>query len=77
MNRPKSILAGVDISEGLRAALKHTREVRADLNGDLIIFGNNGRTNLRCLMLGATAERWLTELPCSVLCVRAQEGASA
>ncbi|HRH96160.1 MAG TPA: universal stress protein, partial [Prosthecobacter sp.] len=37
---------------------------------DLIILGALGRTNLRYLLLGSTAERVLTRLPCSVLVVK-------
>lgn len=51
-------------------------EYARQVNGDLIILGNKGRTNLRYVLLGSTAERLLTELPCSVLCVRGPEGAS-
>jgi nucleotide-binding universal stress UspA family protein len=40
-------------------------------------MGNKGRTNLRYLLLGSTAERLLTELPCSVLCVRTPERSRA
>jgi len=46
------------------------------VKGDLIILGNKGRTNLRYVLLGSTAERLMSELPCSVLCVRAPEGVS-
>jgi len=52
-------------------------EYAGKVSADLIILGNKGRTNLRYVLLGSTAERLLTELPCSVLCVRAPEGASA
>ena len=37
---------------------------------DLIIVGNKGRTNLRYVLLGSTAERLLTRLPCSLLVVK-------
>jgi len=40
---------------------------------DLIIVGARGRTNLRYVTLGSTAERLLRVLPCSVLTVRASE----
>jgi nucleotide-binding universal stress UspA family protein len=63
------IVIGIPLDE----VLKGIREVAADL----IILGNKGRTNLRYVLLGSTAERLLTELRCSVLCVRAVEGASA
>jgi universal stress protein E len=37
---------------------------------DLIVVGNKGRTNLRYVLLGSTAERLLTRLPCSLLVVK-------
>jgi universal stress protein E len=52
-------------------------EYALQVNGDLIIMGNKGRTNLRYVMIGSTAERLLSELPCSVLCVREPESARA
>jgi nucleotide-binding universal stress UspA family protein len=44
----------------------HAEEVKADL----IIVGHKGRTNLRYVLLGSTAERLLTQLPCSMLVVK-------
>jgi universal stress protein E len=44
----------------------HAQEVKADL----IIVGNKGRTNLRYMLMGSTAERLLTRLPCSLLIVK-------
>jgi nucleotide-binding universal stress UspA family protein len=41
---------------------------------DLIVIGGKGRTNLRYVLLGSTAERLLTLLPCSVLVVRLPAG---
>jgi universal stress protein E len=52
-------------------------EYAGKVSADLIILGNKGRTNLRYVLLGSTAERLLTELPCSVLRVRAPEGANS
>jgi nucleotide-binding universal stress UspA family protein len=52
-------------------------EYALKISADLIIMGNKGRTNLRYLLLGSTAERLLTELPCSVLCVRTPERSRA
>jgi len=37
---------------------------------DLIIVGAKGRTNLSYVLLGSTAERLLTRLPCSLLVVK-------
>jgi nucleotide-binding universal stress UspA family protein len=41
-----------------------------DANADLIIIGSKGRTNLRYVLLGSTAESLLTKLPCSILVVK-------
>lgn len=40
---------------------------------DLIVIGARGRSNLHYLLLGSTAERVLTSLPCSVLVVKLKE----
>jgi nucleotide-binding universal stress UspA family protein len=37
---------------------------------DLIVIGAKGQTNLRYVLMGSTAERLLTRLPCSVLVVK-------
>lgn len=39
------------------------------VDADLVVLGVRGRTNLRDLMLGSTAERVLRNAPCSVLTV--------
>jgi universal stress protein E len=36
---------------------------------DLVVLGTRGRTNLRDLVLGSTAERVLRHAPCSILAV--------
>ncbi|MBL8763745.1 MAG: universal stress protein [Phycisphaerae bacterium] len=46
---------------------EYARAVRADL----VVLGTRGRTNLRDTLLGSTAERVLTNAPCSVLTVPA------
>lgn len=43
------------------------------LGADLVVLGTKGRSNLGYLLLGSTVERWLKEIPCSVLVVRPQE----
>jgi universal stress protein E len=48
----------------------HAEEAKADL----IVIGGKGRTNLRYVLLGSTAERLLTLLPCSVLVVKLPAG---
>lgn len=64
---------GIQSTEVLREAMNygngivaHAQEVKADL----IIVGNKGRTNLRYMLMGSTAERLLTHLPCSLLVVK-------
>ena len=64
---------GIEASEVLqedssvgRGVVNHAR----DADADLIVIGALGRTNLRYLFLGSTAERVLTHLPCSVLVVK-------
>lgn len=44
----------------------YVRKTRADL----VVLGTHGRSTLKELYLGSTAERLLRELPCSVLTVR-------
>jgi nucleotide-binding universal stress UspA family protein len=41
-----------------------------EAKADLIVVGNKGRTNLRYVLLGSTAERLLSGLPCSLLVVK-------
>ncbi len=44
----------------------------AKSNGiDLLVLGTRGKTNIRDVLLGSTAEKVLREAPCSVLAVRA------
>jgi nucleotide-binding universal stress UspA family protein len=64
---------GIKASEVLQESLNlgngivaHAEKTKADL----IIVGNKGRTNLRYVLLGSTAERLLTRLPCSLLVVK-------
>jgi universal stress protein E len=38
-------------------------------HADLVVLGTRGRTNLRDLFLGSTAEKVLSEAPCSILAV--------
>lgn len=37
---------------------------------DLLVLGNQGRSNLRYALMGSTAERVLAELPCSALVIK-------
>lgn len=49
--------------------VEYAREVAADL----LVLATRGRSNLRDLLLGSTAEKALQESTCSVLAVRAEE----
>ncbi len=42
-------------------------------NADLIVLGTQGRTSLRYVLLGSTAERVLREVPCSILAIKRPE----
>lgn len=50
-------------------------DVAEDTRADLIVLGTHGRTGLRHILLGSTAERVLTMAPCPVLTVRLPEEA--
>lgn len=43
-----------------------------ELRADLVVLGTRGRTNLRDLLLGSTAERVLRDAPCSILTINAR-----
>jgi len=45
-------------------------EYARTVSADLIVLGTRGRTNLRDILLGSTAEKALDESPCSVLAVK-------
>lgn len=65
----EGIQAGEVLVESLNygnGIVAHAEEAKADL----IIVGGKGRTNLRYVLMGSTAERLLTRLPCSVLVVK-------
>lgn len=51
-------------------------EYARQVGADLIVLGTRGRTNLRDVLLGSTAEKALRESPCSVLAVRAEKPAA-
>jgi universal stress protein E len=40
---------------------------------DLVVLGTRGKTNLRTLLIGTTAERIVQHLPCSILAVKPDE----
>ncbi|OYW29651.1 MAG: hypothetical protein B7Z47_04530 [Chthoniobacter sp. 12-60-6] len=64
---------GIRSSEVLQEAMNYGSGIMAhaqECKADLIIVGSKGRTNLRYVLMGSTAERLLTHLPCSLLVVR-------
>jgi universal stress protein E len=63
----------IESSEVLMNAPNYGNGITAyalEAKADLIVVGNKGRTNLRYVLLGSTAERLLTRLPCSLLVVK-------
>ncbi len=56
----------VEISETAEAIAESKKEFDADL----IVLGTRGRTHLRSLLLGTTAERIIQEASCSVLAIK-------
>lgn len=64
---------GIESTEVLHESFSHGNGIAAhaqEVQADLIIIGGKGRTNLRYVLLGSTAERLLTRLPCSLLVVK-------
>jgi nucleotide-binding universal stress UspA family protein len=64
---------GMNAAEVLHESFSHGNGIVAhaqESQADLIIVGGKGRTNLRYVLLGSTAERLLTRLPCSLLVVK-------
>ena len=64
---------GVTAAEVLYESSSHGNgiaEHAKEDGADLIVMGGKGRTNLRYVLLGSTAERLLTRLPCSLLIVK-------
>jgi nucleotide-binding universal stress UspA family protein len=45
-------------------------EFAPQVGRDLVVLGTRGRTNLRDLLLGSTAERVVRDAPCSILVVK-------
>lgn len=64
---------GIAATEVLQESPSHGNGIAThaqEAHADLIIMGGKGRTNLRYVLLGSTAERLLTRLPCSLLVVK-------
>ena len=64
---PKPVL--LERSNAAFAIASHLR----DSGSDLVVLGTRGRTGMKALLLGTTAERVLHESPCSVLAVKPSE----
>ncbi|MCF7790221.1 MAG: universal stress protein [Prosthecobacter sp.] len=67
---------GIESNEVLHEGFSHGNAIAEhaqEAHADLIIIGGKGRTNLRYVLLGSTAERLLTRLPCSLLVVKLPE----
>ncbi|OYW70558.1 MAG: hypothetical protein B7Z37_30355 [Verrucomicrobia bacterium 12-59-8] len=64
---------GIKAAEVLHEAMNYGNGIAAhaqECKADLIVMGGKGRTNLRYMLMGSTAERLLTRLPCSILIVK-------
>lgn len=69
----KDAAQGIPAAEVLQEAVNCGNGIAAhaqECHADLVIVGGKGRTNLRYVLMGSTAERLLTRLPCSVLVVK-------
>lgn len=68
--------AGVQVSAVVKerinireAILDHVNEIHADL----VVLGTRGKSGLRELLIGTTAEKIITNAPCSILAVKPDE----
>lgn len=71
---------GIAGNEVLRESMSYApgiQEHASESGADLIVIGSKGRTNLRYVLLGSTAERLLARLPCSLLIVPSATPAEA
>jgi nucleotide-binding universal stress UspA family protein len=59
----KHVIECMNIRDGI---MDHIR----DTNTDLVVLGTRGKTDLRTLFMGTTAERVVTHAPCSILAVK-------
>jgi len=69
-------LARLEVRYGLFDFPGHGRgitEFARQVGADLVVLGTRGRTNLRDLLLGSTAERVVRDAPCSILTVKPDE----
>ncbi|HBJ86721.1 MAG TPA: hypothetical protein DDZ88_23275 [Verrucomicrobiales bacterium] len=69
----KETAPGIESNEVLMNEPNYANAIAAhaeQIGADLIVIGARGQTNLRYTLMGSTAERLLTRLPCSVLVVK-------
>ncbi|WP_395736840.1 universal stress protein [Prosthecobacter sp.] len=69
----KDAAQGIQSTEVLKEASNYGNGIAdhaQECHADLIIVGGKGRTNLRYVLLGSTAERLLKRMPCSVLVIK-------
>jgi nucleotide-binding universal stress UspA family protein len=68
-------LSGSRLEQHVRAgrAYQEISELASKVGAQLIVIATHGRTGLRRLMLGSTAERVVRHAPCPVLVVRERE----
>lgn len=72
----RDAMAGLAVRHELFDAAGHGRgitEFVTRVGADLVVLGTRGRTNLRDLLLGSTAERVVRDAPCSILTVTPEE----
>jgi len=66
-------MAALDVTLNITEHEHYGRGIAAyvlENKAGLVVLGTRGRTNLRYVLLGSTAERVLAELPCSALAVK-------
>lgn len=68
---------GVPVTHRLQAGIPDAiiGDAAEETQADLIVLGTHGRTGLKHILLGSTAERVLTMAPCPVLTIRLPEKA--
>jgi nucleotide-binding universal stress UspA family protein len=68
-------VTGVDIQQHVRLGRPHTEilAMARRAKTDLLVMGSAGRLRMMTLLLGSVASRVLSEAPCSVVTLRAEE----
>ena len=67
----------------MRAVVKERINIREaildhvnDLHADLVVLGTRGKSGLRELLIGTTAEKIIQNAPCSILAIKPDEMSS-